>query len=190
MSMLTMILLETPIGELQLVARGDELAMLNLPNGPRVEAEAPRRGGVLARTEKQLAEYFAGKRRDFDLPLAPEGTPFQQIVWRALLAIPFGETRSYGEIARAIRRPAASRAVGHANGRNPIAIIVPCHRVIGANGTLTGYGGGLPTKQWLLAHEQRDATRSTAGAGTRPAAPPTGGAVRSTRGRAQLELLT
>jgi methylated-DNA-[protein]-cysteine S-methyltransferase len=105
------------------------------------------------------------------VPLAPEGTPFQQIVWRALLAIPCGETRSYGDIARTIRRPAASRAVGLANGRNPIAIIVPCHRVIGANGTLTGYGGGLPTKQWLLAHEQRGATRSP-------------------RGRAQLELLS
>ncbi len=168
MSTLTMILLDSPIGELQLVARGDELAMLNLPNGPRIDAPM-KRASVLARAAKQLAEYFAGKRREFEVPLAPDGTPFQQIVWRALLAIPFGETRSYGEIARAIRRPAASRAVGLANGRNPIAIIVPCHRVIGANGTLTGYGGGLPTKQWLLAHEQH-------------------GAPRSPRGRAQLEL--
>ena len=107
----------------------------------------------LART--QLEEYFAGKRRTFDVPLAPRGTGFQQIVWRALLAIGYGETWSYGQLARAIGRPAASRAVGAANGRNPLAIIVPCHRVIGANGTLTGYGGGLPAKKWLLQHEQK-----------------------------------
>jgi methylated-DNA-[protein]-cysteine S-methyltransferase len=109
---------------------------------------------VLAQTARQLAEYFAGKRRAFELPLAPRGSGFQERVWRALLKIKFGETRSYGEIARAIGRPSASRAVGAANGRNPIAIIVPCHRVIGANGQLTGYGGGLPIKQWLLEHER------------------------------------
>jgi methylated-DNA-[protein]-cysteine S-methyltransferase len=109
---------------------------------------------VLVRTQAQLAEYFAGERRAFDLPLAPQGSGFQVEVWRALLRIPYGETCSYGDIARVVGRPAASRAVGAANGRNPIPIIVPCHRVIGSNGSLTGYGGGLPVKRWLLDHER------------------------------------
>ena len=121
---------------------------------------------MLADAARQLADYFAGTRRAFDLPLAPRGTGFQQVVWRALLAIPYGETCSYGELARAIGRPAASRAVGAANGRNPIAIVIPCHRVIGADGSMTGYGGGLPTKKWLLAHEgvPTDARRATSDA--------------------------
>ena len=144
--------LRSPIGTLHLVARGDELAALYLPDS-QVPCARPGSGGVLALAARQIEEYFAGERRVFDLPLAPEGTAFQQRVWRALVQIPYGETVSYGHIARAIGRPAASRAVGAANGKNPIAIIIPCHRVIGANGTLTGYGGGLPTKQWLLAHE-------------------------------------
>jgi methylated-DNA-[protein]-cysteine S-methyltransferase len=110
---------------------------------------------VLARAATQLREYFAGERRLFDLPLAPDGTGFQRLVWAALEQIPYGVTRSYGELARAIGRPAASRAVGTANSRNPISIIVPCHRVIGANGALTGYAGGMRAKQWLLDHEQR-----------------------------------
>ena len=113
---------------------------------------------MLDRAAEQLREYFDGTRRVFDLPLAPEGTAFQRIAWRALEAIPYAETRSYGEQARAIGRPAASRAVGAANGKNPISIIVPCHRVIGASGDLTGYGGGMDAKRWLLAHEQRVAT--------------------------------
>jgi methylated-DNA-[protein]-cysteine S-methyltransferase len=112
-------------------------------------------GGVLALAASQLGEYFAGERIAFDLPLAAEGTGFQRLVWDALLQIPFGATRSYGELARAIGRPAASRAVGMANSKNPISIIVPCHRVIGANGTLTGYAGGMRVKQWLLDHEAR-----------------------------------
>ncbi len=98
----------------------------------------------------------------FELPLAPRGSNFQERVWHQLLAIPYGTTRSYGEVARAIGRPSASRAVGTANGANPIAIIVPCHRVIGQNGTLTGYGGGLPIKRWLLDHESRIAGRQLA----------------------------
>ncbi|MCH5276466.1 MAG: methylated-DNA--[protein]-cysteine S-methyltransferase [Desulfovibrionaceae bacterium] len=102
----------------------------------------------------QLREYFAGRLRDFDLPLAPRGTEFQRLVWRALRAIPYGETRSYGQTARAIGRPRACRAVGLANNRNPIAIIVPCHRVIGADGSLTGYAAGLPVKAALLALEK------------------------------------
>jgi methylated-DNA-[protein]-cysteine S-methyltransferase len=117
---------------------------------------------VLELAAAQIREYFAGERRAFDIPLEPKGTAFQRLVWDALLEIPYGVSCSYGDIAKAIRRPAASRAVGAANGRNPIAIIVPCHRVIGASGSLTGYGGGLPTKQWLLAHEAKLApARST-----------------------------
>ena len=110
---------------------------------------------VLASAVEQLAAYFAGELRVFDLPLGAEGTGFQRLVWRALGTIPFGETRTYGAIAHAIGRPSASRAVGAANGRNPISIIVPCHRVIGASGELTGYAGGVEMKQWLLAHERR-----------------------------------
>ena len=152
--MLTMLMIDSPIGPLRLVADGDELVALHLPPHDEPCDAAERKTPVLAQTARQLAEYFAGKRRTFDLPLAPRGSGFQERVWRALLRIKFGETRSYGEIARAIGRPSASRAVGAANGRNPIAIIVPCHRVIGANGQLTGYGGGLPIKEWLLAHER------------------------------------
>ena len=110
-------------------------------------------------TRRQLDEYFAGQRHIFDLPLAAEGTEFQLAVWRELTHIPFGETCSYGDIARRVGRPAASRAVGAANGRNPISIIVPCHRVIGSTGALTGYGGGEARKRWLLEHE---ATSSSA----------------------------
>jgi methylated-DNA-[protein]-cysteine S-methyltransferase len=114
--------------------------------------EDPARTAGLSR---QLEEYFAGERREFDLPLAPEGTPFERSVWDELRRIPFGETRSYGEIARAIGRPSASRAVGRANGANPIPIVVPCHRVIGADGSLTGFGGGLEAKSRLLEIEGR-----------------------------------
>jgi len=105
---------------------------------------------VIRETLRQLGAYFAGGLKDFDLPLAPKGTEFQLAVWNALLKIPYGETRSYSDIARVVGRPAAVRAVGAANGSNPIAIIVPCHRVIGASGKLTGYGGGLPMKRMLL----------------------------------------
>jgi methylated-DNA-[protein]-cysteine S-methyltransferase len=108
---------------------------------------------VLLETIRQLAEYFRGTRRAFDLPLDFHGTDFQKQVWSSLLSIPFGETRSYLDVARAVGNPAAVRAVGAANGRNPISIIAPCHRVIGTNGGLTGFGGGLEAKAWLLAHE-------------------------------------
>jgi methylated-DNA-[protein]-cysteine S-methyltransferase len=104
--------------------------------------------------ERQLREYFQGKRTAFDLRLHPKGTPFQKAIWKALLDIPYGQTRSYGDIAKAAGRPKAVRAVGLANGRNPLPIIVPCHRVIGANGRLVGYGGGLPVKQALLDRER------------------------------------
>jgi methylated-DNA-[protein]-cysteine S-methyltransferase len=111
--------------------------------------------GRTAGLRRQLAEYFAGTRREFDLRLAPEGTPFERSVWEELRRIPFGETRSYGEIAQAIGRPGAARAVGRANGANPIPIVVPCHRVIGADGSLTGFGGGLEAKSRLLEIEGR-----------------------------------
>ncbi len=150
----------SPLGPLRLYARGGALVGLWLPPEPEsgdhvAPPSATRRDDepVLVAAAAQLAEYFAGARRAFELPLAPPGTAFQRLAWDALLAIPYGQTRSYGEQARAIGRPHASRAVGAANGANPIAIIIPCHRVIGASGQLTGYGGGLPTKRWLLAHE-------------------------------------
>ncbi|HUJ57171.1 MAG TPA: methylated-DNA--[protein]-cysteine S-methyltransferase [Kofleriaceae bacterium] len=153
---LSCITVRSPIGALRLYGRGDELVALCLPETSTPPPPAPvRKTDVLARAAEQLAEYFAGARTTFELPLGAEGTGFQRMVWRALEAIPYGETRSYGAIARAIGRPAASRAVGAANGRNPIAIIVPCHRVIGASGELTGFGGGLPAKRWLLDHEQQ-----------------------------------
>jgi methylated-DNA-[protein]-cysteine S-methyltransferase len=109
---------------------------------------------------RQLSEYFSGRRRQFDLPLRLIGTEFQMRVWQQLTAIPFGETWSYGQLAKRLENPSACRAVGLANGKNPIAIIVPCHRVIGADGSLTGFGGGLPRKQWLLAHEGHPGTQS------------------------------
>ncbi len=154
---------DTPIGTLRIVGDDDGVERVDLPNSaasdPDPEWRARRRSlpGPLQRAKRQLLEYFDGARRDFDLPLAPAGTPFQHRVWDELRRIPYGETISYGELARRIGRPTASRAVGAANGRNPLAIVVPCHRVIGADGTLTGYGGGLPVKETLLAHE-RDGT--------------------------------
>lgn len=140
--------IETPIGPLTLQA--DEAAVTAIRFGA---GGAQDTSPLLDAAEAQLREYFAGARRTFDLPLAPHGTAFQQRVWAALRAIPYGETRTYGELAAAIGSPNASRAVGMANHRNPISIVIPCHRVIGANGTLTGYAGGLEIKQKLLALE-------------------------------------
>lgn len=111
-------------------------------------------GGQNSAVARQIEDFFAGKRQTFEFPLAPKGTEFQKRVWAELLKIPFGETISYGELARRVGNPAASRAVGHANGQNPIAVIVPCHRVIGSNGKLTGYGGGLELKEKLLNWER------------------------------------
>jgi methylated-DNA-[protein]-cysteine S-methyltransferase len=151
---MNMITLPSPVGDLRLYAHADELTGVYLPD--QEAPVAPELGSpVLAAAAAQLREYFAGTRREFDIPLAPRGTGFQALVWRALTTIPYGETRSYGELARGIGRPAASRAVGAANGKNPISIIVPCHRVIAANGELTGYAGGLAAKRWLLEHERR-----------------------------------
>ncbi|MDO6415907.1 methylated-DNA--[protein]-cysteine S-methyltransferase [Sphingomonas sp. BIUV-7] len=151
-------IMASPVGRLTLVASGEGLAAIlweddrpgRVQLGPMTkQPDHP----ILVETETQLRAYFAGERTAFDLPLAMQGTAFQKSVWQQLLAIPFGETRTYGEIARAIGSPSAVRAVGGANGRNPLSIVAPCHRVIGGNGTLTGFAGGLEAKRYLLAHE-------------------------------------
>lgn len=150
--------LDTPIGRLRLAATDEGLAAVIFPNQKEV-AFPKRQGGAkaqahLAKALKALDLYFEGRKKDFTgLTLAAAGTPFQKSVWNALARIPFGETRSYADIAKAIGNPKGVRAVGLANGRNPIPVIVPCHRVIGADGSLTGFGGGLPTKKWLLEFE-------------------------------------
>ncbi len=150
---------DSPIGALRLQATDTALVAVYLPGQePREPAEERSGHPVLERARAQLLEYFAGERRSFDLPLDPRGTAFQRRVWGALRAIPFGETRTYAALAAALGRPSASRAVGGANGRNPLSIVVPCHRVIGTNGALTGYAGGLARKEWLLGHERRAET--------------------------------
>ena len=151
-------LIASPVGRLKLVASDDGLAAIlweqDRPGRVRLNAGAEeRRHPVLLETERQLDEYFRGERKTFELTLDMSGTAFQRDVWRALLTIPFGETRSYSQIARQIGSPAAVRAVGAANGRNPIAIVAPCHRVVGATGKLTGFAGGLDAKARLLALE-------------------------------------
>jgi methylated-DNA-[protein]-cysteine S-methyltransferase len=154
-------LISSPYGKLKLVASGRGLAAVLW------ESDDPRRvrlgalkhdpdNKFLTQAETQLKAYFEGRLKKFTVPLDFKGTDFQKSVWAALLTIPFGETRSYGEIARQIGRPEASRAVGAANGRNPISIITPCHRVLGSNGRLTGFAGGLEAKDHLLRHEGRD----------------------------------
>ena len=157
-------MVDSPVGRILLA--GDEGALSGLyllDAGEHSAAVRPgwtRRPGGFGLAARQLAEYFDGTRRDFDLPLAPSGTPFQLAVWAALTRIPYGATVSYGEVAAALgKSPVASRAVGLANGRNPISIIVPCHRVIGADGSMTGYGWGVERKEWLLRHEGARAVR-------------------------------
>ena len=151
---------DTPIGTLRVVGDDGGIERIDLPNAaasdPDPEWRERRRIAARLPAGDQAAApaVLRGERRDFDLPLAPAGTAFQRRVWDELRRIPYGETVSYGELARRIGRPTASRAVGAANGRNPLAIVVPCHRVIGADGTLVGYGGGLPVKEALLAHER------------------------------------
>jgi methylated-DNA-[protein]-cysteine S-methyltransferase len=147
----------SPLGELWLTSDGTHLTQLWLGRPPAKAGEAGgwREGesadaAPFPDAREQLRAYFEGRLREFDLPLAPAGTPFQRRVWRALLEIPYGRTVTYGELAARLGQPGASRAVGLANGRNPIAVVIPCHRVIGAGGALTGYGGGLERKRWLL----------------------------------------
>jgi methylated-DNA-[protein]-cysteine S-methyltransferase len=159
---------------LLVVAQGNALTGVHMaphPKGPWERPGSERATPLLRRAREQLWAYFAGELLDFDLPLDAAGTAFQQRVWAALRGIPYGSTVSYAEIARRIGMPTGSRAVGAANGRNPIAIIVPCHRVIGADGTLIGYGGGLDRKQWLLRHEKEVLARlgRPAAAGARSA---------------------
>ncbi len=151
--------LDTPIGTLLIAGDAAAVQRIAFPRRgkavkPEPEWQESARGPV-GEAMRQLRKYFAGRRTGFDLPLAPEGTAFQRAVWRQLQDIPYGETISYGELARRVGNPKASRAVGSANGANPLPIVIPCHRVIAGDGTLGGFGGGLPTKQTLLTLEQR-----------------------------------
>lgn len=151
--------LDAPVGRLQLVLEAGALTRILWANEAQgTDTDSPSPAAKQAR--RQLSEYFAGKRQRFELDLNPQGTAFQRSVWRELARIPFGETRSYGEIARTLGKPSASRAVGAANGKNPIPIILACHRVIGASGALTGFAGGLDTKRWLLDHEAASSNQS------------------------------
>ena len=155
--MITTTTMESPVGTLTLTAVDGRLTGLHMDgqrHAPTSRPDWERDDDGLTEVVEQLAAYFAGSRSTFDVALDLVGTEFQRAVWAGLLEIPYGETISYGELARRVGRPGASRAVGLANGRNPVAIIVPCHRVIGADGTLTGYGGGLDRKVWLLDHER------------------------------------
>jgi methylated-DNA-[protein]-cysteine S-methyltransferase len=154
--------LDTPIGPLLLVADECGLRHIDFPGkdqGERIERTWRRSRRYLGNAIEQLEAYFDGSLHAFDIALAARGTEFRKAVWNELVRIPYGETISYGELARRLGDPAASRAVGAANGANPLPIIVPCHRVIGSDGKLTGFGGGLPIKQWLLDHERHHAPR-------------------------------
>lgn len=148
--------IDSPVGSLLIAGDDDALHYLNLPHSPnaiRPQSDWHQTDAPFSEVRRQLAAYFDGELRQFDLPLFLTGTDFQKSVWHYLSTIPFGETQTYGQLAAALERPKASRAVGGANGANPLPIILPCHRVIGANGSLTGFGGGLPTKKYLLRHE-------------------------------------
>ena len=152
-------IIDTPLGQMTLIGDEHSLIHIELPEAKRplmLASEWRRDANRFSEERRQFDQYFSGTSNTFDLPLAPSGTPFQKEVWRALCDIGYGETISYGELASRIGRPKASRAVGLANGANPLSIIVPCHRVIGANGSLTGYGGGMNAKRWLLDHEKKN----------------------------------
>jgi methylated-DNA-[protein]-cysteine S-methyltransferase len=147
--------LDSPVGRLSLYSDGEALTGIYMESRkPPLNALPGGQIAVLKSAAGQLKEYFAGARRDFDLAVTLHGTAFQQKVWEQLKKIPYGETLSYGQLAMRIGQPTASRAVGLANGRNPVSIVIPCHRVIGADGSLTGYGGGIQRKEWLLEHER------------------------------------
>lgn len=155
-------IIDSPVGRLRLVASEQGLAAILWPNDsprrvPLSEVTMSDDHPILLETERQLREYFAGQRKEFSLPLDFRGTEFQRRVWSALLTIPFGETRSYAQIAQQIGCPAAVRAVGAANGKNPLSIVAPCHRVLGSNGKLTGFAGGLEAKAQLLSLERHEA---------------------------------
>jgi methylated-DNA-[protein]-cysteine S-methyltransferase len=155
--MRTHTIVDSPLGPLTLVAENGALAGLYMTEQrhlPDMSRHGERDDDVLPEAREQLVGYWSGALREFDLPLHLIGTPFRRRVWQALQAIPYGETWSYGKLAAEIGQPTASRAVGLANGRNPVGVVVPCHRVVGSTGSLTGYGGGLARKQWLLEHER------------------------------------
>jgi methylated-DNA-[protein]-cysteine S-methyltransferase len=147
----------SPIGPLTVVAEDGELVRLAMSPPAHLDADelGERSDARFDDVVRQLGEYFAGERTGFDLPLRPRGSDFELAVWHQLTLIPYGETRSYGHVARAVGEPGGAQAVGAANGRNPLAVVVPCHRVIGADGSLVGFGGGLPRKRFLLDLEQR-----------------------------------
>ena len=150
------IVMDTPFGSLRVAGTARGLTIVGFTEGdptPRQEQDRQEDGGLPEEAKRQLLEYFAGRRRCFTLPVAPQGTAFQQRVWGELQKIPCGTTTTYREIARQIGQPTAMRAVGSANGRNPVAIVIPCHRVIGSDGSLTGYAGGIAIKRRLLQHE-------------------------------------
>ena len=150
--------IDSPIGPLTLIASDGALAEIRFPNAPPVGDDAgvdDPDDPVLADAARQLGEYFDGTRVEFDLPLAPVGTPFQLGAWLGLATIPYGETVSYGEQAHRLGHDGKARAVGAANGRNPLPIVLPCHRVVGSDGSLVGFGGGVETKAWLLHHERQ-----------------------------------
>jgi methylated-DNA-[protein]-cysteine S-methyltransferase len=149
---------DSPIGRMLLVGKNGMLEELHFPNSTeqlQIPVEWQEDKNSFAETLEQLRQYFAGNRRQFDLPISPQGTPFQERVWQELCKIPYGETASYGMIAQRIGKPKACRAVGMANSKNPIPIIIPCHRIIGKDGSLTGFGGGLPVKKQLLDLERQ-----------------------------------
>ena len=149
-------LFDTPLGDLLLASDNNALVGVWFADTERPETgEWQRDNGAFGEVTAQLRAYFAGELTEFSLELAPRGTPFQHRVWDALQRVPYGTTTTYGKLAEGLGDPRATRAVGLANGRNPIPIVIPCHRVIGADGSLTGYGGGMQRKQWLLAHEGR-----------------------------------
>jgi methylated-DNA-[protein]-cysteine S-methyltransferase len=145
----------SPVGVWTIMSDGESIVGIYSARHRHAQKQSPRLAAdaVCKEATRQMAEYFAGTRKCFDLPLEPAGTDFDRRVWNALVEIPFGTTSSYGELARRIGSPTAARAVGAANGRNPISLVIPCHRVIGANGRYVGYGGGIGLKAWLLAHE-------------------------------------
>jgi methylated-DNA-[protein]-cysteine S-methyltransferase len=157
---------DSPLGELLLAGNGDALTAVRMNGSPGPGWR--RDPGSFCEAAGQLRSYFAGELREFDLPLHPQGTRLQRRVWAALREIPYGGTLSYAELAAAVGRPGAARAVGAANGRNPIAVVIPCHRVIGASGALTGYGGGIERKRLLLDLEGGRRTWTLVGAGGRP----------------------
>jgi len=151
----------SPIGAVEILGTEEGVTEVNFVRRKRPGATRPHQ--VLRTAISQIDEYFRGKRRRFSVPLSAAGTDFQMKVWRRLVRIPYGGTATYGELARAVGRPKAGRAVGQANHRNPISILIPCHRVIGGDGRLVGYGGGLWRKEWLLAHERKNASRLRVG---------------------------